>query len=150
MFFVQGPKDDIYYGDSSPDGSKTSIHSSGVAHMKTGKHFIPLGKGKPLSEFKGLRQLFVMSIGNLVFSSPYFGKKYKGKKVDGFVLFDIRKFKSDIGLRAFLLEPAHADELNKLLKILDEPQFSVFTETKPWLVIAIHNNAPSKIGGAAA
>ena len=138
LFFVQGPKGDIYYGEPTHLGLRTSIHASGVAHQRTSGLLIPLGRGEKLSQFKGMRQLFSMSIGRLVFVSPHFGKPFNRKKVDGVVLIDVRKFKSDIGIMAFLLEPVHADELNKLMKILHEPQFTIFTETVPWLVVAVH------------
>lgn len=139
LFFVQGAKGDIYYGEPDHLGLRTSVHASGVAHQRTSGFLIPLGRGQRLSQFKGMRQLFSLNIGKLVFVNPHFGKQFNGKKVDGVVLIDVRKFRSDIGIMAFLLEPVHADELNKLMKILHEPQFTIFTETTPWLVIAVHS-----------
>jgi hypothetical protein len=139
LYFIQGPKGDIYYGEPGSKNYRASLHSSGVAHTKSGEHVIRQGQGTKLSELKGLRQLFGMSMGKLTFA--HLGKPFSGKKVDGLVLIDIRKFKSDaIGVMAFLLEPVNADKLNMLLKILHEPQFTVFTETEPWLVIAVHTH----------
>ncbi|HEX8773718.1 MAG TPA: hypothetical protein VF735_08905 [Pyrinomonadaceae bacterium] len=142
LYFVQNPKGDIYYGLSGPEGTKTSIHASGVTHMRTGQHRIPLGRGTKLSEFKGIRQLFATSIGRLVFPNPYFGKEYSGKASNALVTIDIRKFKTEIGLMAFLLEPEHAGELNMLLRIIEQPQFTVITEMNPWLVLAVYPSGP--------
>lgn len=137
LYFVQGPKGDIYYGDPGQTDSRTSIHSSGLAHKRMGTHLIQFGCGTRLSKLKGLRQLFAMSIGKLVFE--HLGKPFSGKKADGLVLIDIRKFKSDIGIMVFLLEPINADKLNVLLKIMSEPQITIFAETEPWLVFAVHS-----------
>lgn len=139
LYFVQNPKGDFYYGMIGPEVHKTSIHASGIAHIRTGQHRIPLGRGTKLSEFKGMRQLFATSIGRLVFPSPHFGKEYSGKVNSAIVTIDIRKFKTDVGIMAFLLESEQASELNKLLRIIEAPQFSVITETNPWLVLAVHS-----------
>jgi hypothetical protein len=139
LYFVQNAKGDFYLGQIGIEPNKTSVHASGVTHMRTGSHRIPLGHGTKLSDLKGLRQLFSVSIGRLVFGSPYFGKEYSGKPTNGLITVDIRRFKTDIGIMAFLLEPDQAGNLNALLRIIHEPQFYVVTETQPWLVIAIHS-----------
>jgi hypothetical protein len=138
LYFVQNPKGDFYYGTIGPEASKTSVHASGITHTRMGQDRISLGRGTKLGEFKGLRQLFSMSIGTLVFPSPFFGKEYSGKACNALVTIDIRKFKTDIGIMAFLLEPEHAGELNGLLFMIKEPQFHVITETNPWLVLSVH------------
>ena len=65
-------KGDFYYGRIGPEIHKSSIHVSGIAHIRTGQHRNPLGRGTKLSEFKDMRQPFATSIGRLVFSSPHF------------------------------------------------------------------------------
>ncbi len=57
--------------------------------------------------------------------------------MDGLVYFDVRKFKSDIGLMIFLLEPNNFSSLNNLTKIITEPQLTIITETKPWLAVVL-------------
>jgi hypothetical protein len=127
----------VYFGSVGHRPHKTSIHASGISHSRIGEIFIKHGKGKKLGEWKGLKQITSFSIGNMVFTSPYFGKPYSGKRADGIVLIDLRNFSTPIGLMCFFLEPAHTDELNHLLKILREPQFFIFTEIEPWFVVAI-------------
>ena len=139
LYFVQNPKGDFYVGQVGSNPTKTSVHVSGVSHMRTGEHRIPLGRGTKLADLKGFRQLFSMSVGRLVFGSPYFGKLHSGKPSNGLITVDIRRFTTDIGVMAFLLEPAQAGNLNMLLGIMHKPQFYVVTETTPWLVVAIHS-----------
>ena len=148
LYFVQNPKGDFYYGNIGPEISKTSIRASGVAHMRTGQHRIPLGRGTKLAESKGMRQLFAMSIGSLVFPNPAFGKPYSGRVSNALITIDIRRFKTDIGIMAFLLEPEQGNELNKLLGIIHEPQFNIITQTNPWLVLTVHTFKQQEKPGA--
>jgi len=140
IYFLQTSSGDIYYGEinlEQPD--KTSRHLSGVSHNKRGDRLIKLGKGLKLTEYVGLHQLFVMSIGKLVFQSPPFGK-INTKKADGNILIDIRKFDLRVGIMAFLLEPNRLDTLEKLSEKLKDVEYTINKETTPWLVIAIFNN----------
>jgi hypothetical protein len=140
LFFLQAKKGDLYYGLLSPTSEgKTSRHVSGISHIKSGDSLIKLGKGLPLNEYKGLHQLFVMSIGKQVFSSKDFGRPYSNKKIDGIITIDTRRFKQRVGIIGFLLEPADCKNIDHLPKTLKNVQFTILTQTTPWLVIAIYD-----------
>ncbi len=118
---------------------KTSRHLSGISHHKRGENMIRLGKGLKLTEYVGLHQLFVISIGKLVFENQHFGAEYtKEKKND--ILIDLRKFDLRVGIMSFLLEPNKLNALNDLKGKLKNVEFKVFMNTNPWLVIAIYDN----------
>ena len=135
----QMPAGDFYYGGMGTESSRTSIHVSGVVNVHMTKdHKITYPPKEKLLELKGLRQLCAMSIGKLVFESPHFSKTPRKAKVDGLIYFDIRKFKSDIGIMIFLMEPNNYSSLNNLNKFIHDPHFSIITDTTPWLVVAVH------------
>jgi hypothetical protein len=140
VYFLQTSHGDIYYGEINLDQpDKTSRHVSGISHNKRGERLIKLGKGLKLTEYVGLHQLFVMSIGKLVFQSPPFGRIYS-KRTEGNVLIDINKFDLRVGIMAFLLEPNRLDTLEKLSEKLKDVDYTINKETTPWLVIAIFND----------
>lgn len=140
LFFLQAKKGDLYYGLLSPTSEgKTSRHVSGISHIKNGDSLIKLGKGLPLNEYKGLHQLFVMSIGKQVFLNKDFGRPYSNKEIDGIITIDTRRFKQRVGIIGFLLEPAECKNLDHLPKTLKKVQFTIFTQIEPWLVIAIYD-----------
>lgn len=140
MYFLQVPKGDIYYGEINlhePD--KTSRHVSGISHHKRGERMIKLGKGLKLTEYVGLHQLFVISIGKLVFENQNFGSvSTKLNKND--ILIDIRNFGLRVGIMAFLLEPNKLETLNDIKEKLKDVELKVYMNTNPWLVIAIFEN----------
>jgi hypothetical protein len=140
LFVTQVTKGDIYYGPLSPHKeSKTSRHMSGLSHIKNGDELIKLGKGLRLTDYKGLHQLFVMSIGKQVFLNSGFGRQYANKNLDGTIILDIRRFKQRVGIMAFLLEPEECKNIDKLPRKLKNVQFTIFTETTPWFVIAVYD-----------
>jgi hypothetical protein len=144
FFYVkQMPAGDFYYGSVGTEPTRTSIHASGVVNVHMAKQTIRYSPKQKLQELKGLRQLCSMSIGKLVFENPHFSKPPRKGKVDGLIYFDIRKFKSDVGLMIFLLEPEGYSSLNSLSKFMKNPHFTIITETIPWLVIAVHEGHPS-------
>ncbi|MBK8467049.1 MAG: hypothetical protein IPL32_14605 [Chloracidobacterium sp.] len=141
LYFVQVAQGDIYYGLIGNHGAegKTSRHKSGISHIKYKDSMTKLGKGRRLTDYEGLHQLFAMSIGRQVFSSPPFGKPAKEKCIKGSVTIDVRRYKQRVGIMAFLLEPAKAMHLDKLPDQLKNVQFTIMTQTKPWFVLAIYD-----------
>ena len=137
-YIIQMPAGDFYHGMVGSDPSRTSIHTSGQInwHYSKGKQISFPAKQK-LTELRGIRQLCSMSIGKLVFQNPHFSIAPSKTKVNGLVYFDIRKFKADIGLMIFLLEPGKYDKLTGLDRFRSA-QIHIITETNPWLVILVH------------
>jgi len=143
FFYVkQMPAGDFYYGGMGTEPTRTSIHASGVVNVHMAKQIVRYPAKQKLHELKGLRQLCAMSIGKLVFQNPQFSKPPRKAKVNGLIYFDIRKFKSDVGLMIFLLEPENYSSLSSLNKFMDNPHFTIITETNPWLVVAVHEGHP--------
>jgi hypothetical protein len=148
IYFTQHSKGDIYYGEVNVyEPNKVSRHVSGVSHQKKGNLQTKLGRGRRLSDFVGLHQLFVFSIGKLVFEQPSFGREYF-KEVKGNILIDIRKFEMRVGIMAFFLEPNKEDALNGLAEKLLDVEYTIYKATSPWIVIAIFDNGVPVINGA--
>lgn len=101
-YIIQMPGSDFYHGAMGADPTRTSIHASGAVnwHYSKGKKITSPPKQK-LVDLTGLRQLCSMSIGKLVFENPALSKPPTKAKANGLIYFDIRKFKSDIGLMIF-------------------------------------------------
>ncbi len=140
FYLIQMPAGDFYYGTMGSEPSRTSVHVSGTVNLHWGKEKIIYPPTRKLNELKGLWQMCGMSIGRLVFDNPHFSKSPKKGKVTGLIYFDVRKFKSDVGVMIFLLEPNNYGALSSLNNFLQNPQINIVTETTPWLVIAIHEN----------
>jgi len=138
FYIKQIPAGDFYYGSVGSEPTRTSIHASGVVNVHMAEQTIRYPAKQKLAELKGLKQLCAMSIGKLVFKNPHFSKPPRQAKVNGLIYFDIRKFKSAIGLMIFLLEPESYSSLSNLNKFMDNPHFTIITETNPWLVVAVH------------
>ncbi len=141
FYIIQMPAGDFYYGGVGVNRSRTSIHASGTVnmHYSNGEKII-LPPNEKLKSLKGLRQLCGMTIGNAVFQNSSFSKPPRKGKVDGLIYFDIRKFKSSVGLMLFLLEPYQYSCLEVLHKIIKNPHFNIITETNPWLVVAVYDS----------
>ncbi|MBN2570827.1 MAG: hypothetical protein JXA68_01755 [Ignavibacteriales bacterium] len=143
LYFVQNPKGDFYYGLLGPHPEdKTSIHASGISHIKRyNNQLIKLGKGTPLAEFKGIRQLFSMSIGQLVFSNQHFGIQYKEKNNTLSHVINIKQFNGDIGISTLLIEPNSETKLEPLKKIYKNPNITIYKQTNPHLAILTYNSS---------
>ena len=141
-YVIQMPAGDFYHGMVGTNPSRTSIHVSGQVnwHYSKGKKISSPAKQK-LHELSGLRQLCAMTIGKLVFSNPHFSIAPSKRKANGLVYFDIRKFKGDVGLMIFLLEPNKYDKLAGLQNFHNS-QIHVITETNPWLIIMVYESGP--------
>ncbi len=141
LFFLQVKHGDIYYGllDGSGNPGKSSRHVSGHSHAKYNEYTVKLGKGRRLTDYDGLHQLFVLSVGRQVFSSSTFGRSPNPKSIDGSILIDVRRFEQRVGIIAFLLEPGKAETLSRLGRQLKNLQLTIMTKTIPWFVIAIYD-----------
>jgi len=142
FFITQSSNGDFYLGDMTTGlGGKWSRHVSGKMHYKAEKPdtYQNLGKRQKLTEFEGIEQLLCFTITKHAFKRQTPGKLYKGKKFDGSAFIDVRNYDKLINIMPFLLEPDQTRILANLTKgFLKNPQIIIFTQTKPWIVLTVH------------
>lgn len=162
LFITQNPKGDFYAGPISPMVEfKASRHESGIWHLKgeslgapkdpgERKHRdLPVkekgersGRGEPrrqrLSEFQGREEFFNLCVHISGFSRQAIGKPYDLKEYDGAILIDMRRYRC-AGIQVHLLEPGRMDLLTVFSEFMPDLQMTIFTQTRPWLVVLAHS-----------
>jgi len=136
---VQEEKGDFYFGNTGRLPVVHSRHVSGQTHAKVnGSPVWPAHNRQSLKTFKGMEQLACLTLSIESLSNEELAKAYKGKKFDGSAFIDIRNYRKQVSISPFLLEPQETRLLAGLARgVLQGCQVTVFTQTKPWIVLAI-------------
>lgn len=158
LFITQNPKGDFYAGPISPMVEfKASRHESGIWRLDGESLGAPkdpeerkrrnlrlkevgerVGQREPrrqrLSEFRGREEFFNLCTHISGFSRQAIGKPYDFKECDGAVFIDMRRYGS-AGIQAHLLEPCRMDLLSVFSEFMPDLQITIFTQTRPWLVV---------------
>lgn len=150
LFIRQGSDKSFYWGFcSKKDMGHFSRHKSGNYYMKP-NHNLNISqedkekffkwKRLPLQDLKHNEQLLnlLLNVGALKGESIMGAKEYKNKKVDAIFAIDLRKFKDNISIHAYLVP-----NINNINDILSRDwykngEFYIFTKTEPKLLIVAH------------
>ena len=149
LLIEQNSKGDFYaFFLPSVIDLKYSRHASGRSHDKIGDQYLTRFPPKiSLSEFKGVEQLKFMAVplNHFTKKSSTVDSASRIKKKDAMAILNIRNFKDGIAVNPFIVEPENLVSLGQMLKAYKKgttpypKQVFIFTETKPWILLLIHD-----------
>jgi hypothetical protein len=135
LLWIEQSKDkSFYWGLVIPESDlHSSYHASGRFRFS---NYHELLERQKLSDFKGISNLVTVAFAKDVKKITY--KPFELKKLDGVVYVDFRAMKKDtVNIHLSLIEQSHPELLQGLLSMASSDlQISIFTFTKPWLVVA--------------